>query len=104
LTVWLLKQLRPDLKVSCAIEENPSVARSLLSRLVPDFDLTSISDGRLNEQLKIPCPDELKLEVAFRHKELRVGPLKVKRRVATPRRDRKSLEREWLERIRREMP
>ncbi len=103
LTVWLLKQLRPDLKVSCAIEENPSVARSLLSRLVPDFDLTSISDGRLNEQLKIPCSDELKLEVAFRHKELRVGPLKVKRRVATPRRDRKSLEREWLERIRREM-
>jgi glycosyltransferase involved in cell wall biosynthesis len=104
LTVWLLKQLRPDLKVSCAIEENPSVARSLLARLVPDFDLTSISDCRLNDQLKTPCSDELKLEVAFRHKELRVGPLKVKRKVATPRRDRKTIEREWLERIRREMP
>ena len=104
ITVWLLKQLRPDLKVSCAIEENPILARSLLGRLVPDFDLTSSSDLRLNEQLKHPCLDELKLEVPFRHQELRVGPLKVKRRVATPRRDRKKIEREWLQRIRSILP
>lgn len=104
ITVWLLKHLVPGLKVSCAIEENPRLARSLLARLVPDFDLKSSSDTRLNELLKQPCADELKLEVPFRHQELRVGPLKVKRRVATPRRDRRKIELEWLERIRRALP
>lgn len=98
-TVWLLKQLRPELKTSCAIEENPAVPRSLLARLVPAFDLKSVSDARLNELLESPQPDELMLELPFRHKELRVGPLKVKRKVAAPPRDRKSIEREWLKRI-----
>lgn len=102
-TVWLLKQLLPDLKVSCAIEENPALPRSLLARLVPAFDLTSISDARLNEQMENSYPDELKLELPFRHVELRVGPLKVKRKVAAPPRDRKTIEREWLERIRRNL-
>ncbi len=100
MTVWMLKHLRPDLKVSCAIEENPAVARSLLARLVPAFDLTSISDAKLNEQLESPNIDYLKLELPFRHQELRVGPLKVKRKVATPPRDRQTIEREWLARIR----
>ncbi len=102
-TVWLLKQLLPALKVSCAIEENPCIPRSLLARLIPAFDLTSISDSRLNEQLANSYPDELKLELPFRHMELRVGPLKVKRKVATPVRDRKTIEREWLERIRKDL-
>lgn len=102
-TVWLLKQLLPGLKVSCAIEENPSLPRSLLARLVPSFDLTSISDAKLNEQLETAYPDELKLELPFRHVELRVGPLKVKRKVASPARDRKTIEREWLERIRKNL-
>ena len=100
ITVWLLKQLRPELKTSCAIEENPSVSRALLARLVPAFDLTSISDARLNELLENPYPDELKLELPFRHVELRVGPIKVKHKVAKPQRDRKTIEREWLARIR----
>ena len=100
ITVWLLKQLRPELKTSCAIEENPSVSRALLARLVPAFDLTSISDARLNELLENPYPDELKLELPFRHVELRVGPIKVKHKVAKPQRDRKTIEREWLKRIR----
>ena len=102
-TVWLLKQLLPDLKTSCAIEENPALPRSLLARLVPVFDLTSISDARLNEQLENSYPDELKLELPFRHVELRVGPLKVKRKVAAPPRDRKTIEREWLQRIRKNL-
>lgn len=102
-TVWLLKQLLPDLKVSCAVEENPGVPRSLLARLVPAFDLTSISDAKLNEQMENSYPDELKLELPFRHVELRVGPIKVKRKVATPSRDRKTIERDWLERIRKNL-
>jgi glycosyltransferase involved in cell wall biosynthesis len=104
ITVWLLKQLRPELKTSCAIEENPSVSRALLARLVPAFDLTSISDARLNELLENPYPDELKLELPFRHVELRVGPIKVKHKVAKPQRDRRTIEREWLERIRQTLP
>lgn len=99
-TVWMLRQLLPEIKVSCAIEENPRAPRSLLARLVPAFDLTSVSDGKLNDLLDSPYPDELKLELPFRHKELRVGPLKVKRKVAAPPRDRKTIEREWLKRIR----
>ena len=102
-TVWLLKQLLPALKTSCAIEENPAAPRSLLARLVPAFDLTSISDARLNEQLAHPQPDELKLELPYRHQELRVGPLKVKRRVPAPARDRKTIERQWLARIRKNL-
>ena len=70
---------------------------------MPAFDLTSISDARLNEQLENSYPDELKLELPFRHVELRVGPLKVKRKVAAPPRDRKTIEREWLERIRKNL-
>lgn len=102
-TVWLLKQLLPEMKVSCAIEENPKVPRSLLARLVPAFSLTSVSDGKLNDLLDSPYPDDLKLELPFRHKELRVGPLKVKRKVAAPPRDRKSIERDWLKRIRQSL-
>ena len=102
-TVWLLKQLLPEMKVSCAVEENPSVARSLLARLIPDFDLTSNSDAKLNEQLENAYPDELKLELPFRHVEFRVGPVKMKRKVATPPRDRKTLERDWLARIQKNL-
>ena len=102
-TVWLLKQLLPDMKVSCAIEENPSVPRSLLARLVPAFDLTSVSDERLNEQLGNSHPDVLKLELPLHHEELRLGPLKMKRKVAAPPRDRKTIEHEWLERLRKNL-
>lgn len=52
LTVWLLKQLAPTLRVSCAVEENPAVPRSLLTRLLPAFDLASISrsSGRVERE------------------------------------------------------
>jgi glycosyltransferase involved in cell wall biosynthesis len=100
-TVWLVKQLLPALKVSCAIEENPVAPRSLLSRLIPDFDLFSISDAKLSEQIDKPHTDYLQLIAPFRHKELRLGPLKVKRKVAAPAQDRKAIEKAWLGIIRK---
>jgi hypothetical protein len=98
-TTWLLKQLMPTLKITAAIEENPALPRGLLARLLPDFDRLSISDSRLNEQLKTTQPDMLKLVLPFVHQELRFGPIKVKKRKAAPAVDRKAVEFAWLKQL-----
>ena len=99
LTTWMLKQLIPGLKITAAIEENPALPRGLLTRLLPDFDLLSVSDARLNEQLKPAQADELKLVAPYSHEELRFGPIKVKKRVAAPTVDRRALEFAWLAKL-----
>ena len=98
-TTWLLKQLMPTLKITAAIEENPVLPRGLLARLLPDFDRLSISDSRLNEQLKSTQPDMLKLVLPFVHQELRFGPIKVKKKKAAPTVDRKAVEFAWLKQL-----
>jgi len=98
-TTWLLKQLMPTLKITAAIEENPALPRGLLARLLPDFDLLSMSDARLNDQLKPSAADVLKLAVPFVHQELRFGPIKVKKKKAAPAVDRKAVEFAWLKQL-----
>ncbi|MFZ4595661.1 MAG: hypothetical protein ACOYOF_15485, partial [Verrucomicrobiaceae bacterium] len=98
-TTWLLKQLMPILKITAAIEENPALPRGLLARLLPDFDLLSMSDARLNDQLKPGAADVLKLAVPFVHQELRFGPIKVKKKKAAPAVDRKAVEFAWLKQL-----
>jgi hypothetical protein len=99
LTVWLIKQLLPDLQISCAIEEEPTLPRSLLMRLLPDFALVSVSDDRLAQQSAVVYPDELQLRVPWQRAETRLGPIRVKRKVAAAPVDRSALERAFLKRI-----
>ncbi|MCB1210104.1 MAG: glycosyltransferase family 4 protein [Verrucomicrobiales bacterium] len=99
LTVWLLKQLAPNLRVSCAVEENPAIPRSLLARLLPAFDIASISDPRVAELSEKPASDDLRLAAPFQRTEVRVGPLRVKRKIAAPKQDRTALENAWLQKL-----
>lgn len=95
-TVWLIKQLLPTLKITAAVEDNPVTLRGLLSRLLPDFSLISLSDQRLAEQLKAPHEDVLKLSLPNQRKVLALGPIKVKMRKAVPAIDRTAAEQTWL--------
>jgi glycosyltransferase involved in cell wall biosynthesis len=96
LTVWLLKRLHPELRVSAAVEEEPSLQRGLLSRLLPDFDALSVSDQKLREMLKKPGDDILKRRSSFSRTELKVGPLRIKRKIPRPPVDRAKVEAQWL--------
>jgi glycosyltransferase involved in cell wall biosynthesis len=96
ITVWLLKQLMPSLLITAAVEENPAIPRSWLTRLLPAFDRLSISDPKLNEQLATKQPDVLKLQAAIQRSELRIGPIKLKTRKAAAAVDRRAAETEWL--------
>ena len=98
-TLWLLKQLRPGLKITAAIEENPVLPRGLLARLLKDFDLASVSDPRLNEQTGGVFPDVLKLQAPFAHKEMRLGPLKLKTKRAAKPVNRREVEIAWLKQL-----
>ena len=98
-TAWMLKQLIPSLKVTAAIEEMPGLPRGLLTRLLADFDLVSISDHRLNEMLEGKHEDILKLYEPFQRSEMRFGPLKVKTKKAAPAVDRRAVEFLWLEKL-----
>jgi len=98
--VWLVKQLAGSaLKVSAAIEESPSLSRAALLRLLPDFDLVSNSEPKLKSEAFL-ASDLLFLRRDVTHRELGLGPLKIKRRIPPPRVDRRRLEERWLEKIR----
>ncbi len=99
-TAWLLKQLRPGLKISAAVAENPALPRGLLSRLLPAFDLASVSDARVNEMLERKIPDVLKLQAPFERHEMRLGPIRVKTKKASAAVDRRAVEFEWLAQLR----
>lgn len=99
LTTWLLKQLLPDLKISAGIEEQPTLPRGLLTRLLPDFDCLSVSDAKLHEQLGSKHDDVLKLQVPFERREMRLGPIKLKTKKAAPIVDRKAAEFAWLKQL-----
>lgn len=103
-TAWLLKKLRPGLKVTAAIEEEPVLPRGLLTRLLPDFDLVSNSDARLGELAGEAAAarrvDVLKLALPFVRREIRLGPFHLKTKMAAPVIDRRAAESEWLRMLR----
>lgn len=96
LTVWMLKQMRPDLRVAAAVEEEPTLPRGVLSRMLPDFDAISVSDAKLSAILPGKPEDILRLRLPFVRSELKVGPIKVKRRKTAPPVDRAAAEKAWL--------
>jgi hypothetical protein len=98
IAVWLWKKLT-GLKTSAAIEEAPGLSRVMLGRLLPDFDLVSVSDEKLVQSVDSELGDFLDLQRPPPHREFRFGPLRMKMRRMAPVANRKSLEREWLERI-----
>jgi glycosyltransferase involved in cell wall biosynthesis len=104
ITAWLLKQLLPMLHMSCAIEDEPALSRALLARLLPVFDLLSVSDEKLAGQLAGKPTDDLQLSQRVQRAELRVGPLRIKRKVAAAPVDRAALETAFLKRIRQTLP
>jgi glycosyltransferase involved in cell wall biosynthesis len=98
-TVWLW-HLLTGLPVSAAIEESPSFSRTALARILPDFRLVTLSDERLAgvacSELEI---DSLHLKNTPSHREIRLGPLRLKLRQTAVAQDRKPLEQHWLDRI-----
>ncbi len=97
-TVWLWKKLT-GLAASAAIEDSPALSRVVLSRLLPDFDLASVSDGKLVQSADLKLGDTLHLRRPPSHREFRLGPLRLKLRHTAPAADRTALERAWLDRI-----
>jgi glycosyltransferase involved in cell wall biosynthesis len=98
-TVWLLKQLLPQLIITAGIEEQPVRPRGLLTRLLPDFDRVSVSDIKLSEQLKGKHADELKLAAPYQHHVVALGPIKLKKRRPAPEVDRRGIEQAWLKQL-----
>ena len=104
LTAWLLRQLLPSLHLSCAVEFEPALSRALLARLLPAFDLISVSDPKLAELLQGACKDDLRLGEPAQHSVLNLGLVRIKRKVTLPPPDRGALERAFLARIRQALP
>lgn len=104
ITAWLLKLLLPKMQISCAIEEDPTLPRSLLARLLPSFDLVSVSDSRMASHLASVYPDDLQLRQHWHRKETRIGPIRLKRKIAAPPVDRAALESAFLKRILQALP
>ena len=102
-TAWMVKQLLPTLSISAAVEEEPGCSRSLLARLLPAFDLVSVSDTRLAAKLPatLAAADHLRLGRTVRRRELRFGPLRLKRSAAPEPVDRAALEAAFFSRLRR---
>ncbi len=96
--VWLLKKLS-GLRASAAIEESPSLSRALLMRLLGDFDLVSSSDEKLSAINGFVAQDMLSLKTAPTHREVRLGPLRLKLQAPRPTQDRGALERGWFDQI-----
>jgi glycosyltransferase involved in cell wall biosynthesis len=104
ITAWLLKLLLPKMPISCAIEEEPTLPRSLLARLLPAFDLVSVSDQLMVNHLATVYPDDLQLRQQWLRSETRIGPIRLKRKVIAPPVDRAALERAFLHRILQALP
>jgi len=102
LCVWMTKRLT-GMSVSAGVEESPVPGRALLARLLAEFDLVSISDKKLAELAGFPARDELELKHPPTHRELRLGPLRLKLRASGPQPDRSELERGWFDRILRKL-
>lgn len=98
LCVWMVKKLT-GMSVSAAIEEQPIPGRGLLARLLLDFEMVSNSDKKLGDGTGLFPKDALSLQKPATHRELRFGPLRLRLRSPTARRDRSDLERGWLEEI-----
>lgn len=96
--VWLVKKLT-GMSVSAAIEEQPATGRALLARLLPDFDLVTNSDKKLGADTGLFSKDALSLHKPVTHRELRLGPLRLRLRKPEPERDRGQVERKWFEQI-----
>lgn len=94
-TVWLWKKLT-GLSVSVAVEENPALSRQALKKMLPDFNLASVSDPRLSGAA---VGDRLQLQKPRTHTTIHLGVLRLKRRLRLPIVDRQNLEMTWFEHL-----
>lgn len=97
-TVWLWKKLTGR-QASAAIEESPTLSRVALGKLLADLDAVSVSDEKLLQHAGSGAKDFLQLRKPPSHRELRVGPLRLKRRYTPPAIDRRPLEQAWLDHL-----
>ena len=85
--------------VSMAVEDAPSLSRAVLLRMREQFSLVSNSDQKLAAQTGFSAGDALLLRKPPSHRELRLGPLRLKLRHKAEAVDRSPLERAWFEKI-----
>jgi glycosyltransferase involved in cell wall biosynthesis len=57
---WLVRKLT-GIRATCTIEPSPTVPRSLLTRLLPDFEILSLADDKLRAEFPGAPPDRLAL-------------------------------------------
>jgi glycosyltransferase involved in cell wall biosynthesis len=96
LTAWMLKRLRPGLKVTAAVEEEPTVPRGVLTRMLRSLDLVSVSDEKVLQSMKGKAEDVLQLHQPFIRRQFKVGPLRFNYRKAAPTVNRAAAEARWL--------
>jgi glycosyltransferase involved in cell wall biosynthesis len=96
LCVWLLRNLVP-IGTSAAVEEGPVLSRALLAKLLPDFDVASVSDKKLGSLSAGDKSDHLNLTNPPTHRELSLGPFRIKTKANTVAVDRCSLEHKWFQ-------
>ena len=98
LCVWMLQRIG-GFVVSMAVEDAPSLSRAVLLRMREQFSLVSNSDQKLAAQTGFSAGDALLLRKPPSHRELRLGPLRLKLRHKAEAVDRSPLERAWFEKI-----
>ncbi|MEI6533796.1 MAG: glycosyltransferase family 4 protein [Verrucomicrobiaceae bacterium] len=96
--VWLLKKLG-DFHASASIEESPALGRVALVRLLTDFEMVSNSDEKLSSDARFLAKDALLLKKSPMHRELSLGPLRLKLQARRSARDDGLLERGWFDQI-----
>ncbi len=99
LCAWLIIQLN-GATATAAIEDKPATSRSLLAKLLRDFQPVSVSDAKLVE--KFEAPDVLGLRVPDSHRRAGIGPFRVKLRHEESEDDRvarRERANSWLRRI-----
>jgi glycosyltransferase involved in cell wall biosynthesis len=99
LCAWLVAKIN-GATASTAIEDKPATSRSLLAKLLRDFQQVSLSDPKLAEKLK--APDALGLRVPDSHRHAGIGPFRLKLRLEESEADRtarRNRAKSWLERI-----
>lgn len=96
--VWILKKLT-GLRASAAIEDAPPLSRTVLVKLLADFDLVSVSDEKLRSQLPAGAEDFLELQKPPTHRKVSLGPVKLKLRASPVAEDRSAIEAAWLKKL-----
>lgn len=97
LTAWLISQLA-GWEASAVIEDPATAPRKLLEEILPAFGYVSLADVTLRRRFN-QHDDDMALTLPPSHRQLKIGPLRIKLRRRTTRRDGRRLALELMRRL-----